>query len=136
MSTQAMCNSFKQEALDGVHLAADVYKAALYTSAATLDKTTTVYSATNEVAGAGYTAGGVTLSGRASGLSGDTAYVDFADPQWTSASITARAMLIYNSSRGNKAVAVIVFDQDYTSTNGTFTVILPAAGATATVRIA
>lgn len=135
--TQALCNSYKQEVLQGVHLAADVYKIALYTSTATLDKTTTVYAATNEVAnGNGYATGGLTMAGFTTGLSGDTAYIDFTtDPQWTAASITARGALIYNSTRANKAVAVLDFGADITSTNDNFTITLPAAGATALIRI-
>lgn len=134
--TTAIANSFKQEILDGVHLAADVYKMALYTSAASLDKTTTTYSTTNEVVGAGYTAGGATLAGRVNGISGDTAYLTFTNPAWAAATITARGCIIYNSTRGNKVVAVFDFGSDIISTAGTFTVVLPAAGLTAAVRIA
>ena len=128
--TQALCTSYKKELLDGVHEAADVYKIALYTSAATLDAGTTAYSATNEVVGTGYTAGGVTLAGFVTAQSGTTAWVDWTtDPQWTAATITARGALIYNSSQSNKAVAVLDFGSDKTSTNGTFTVVLPVADA-------
>lgn len=137
--TQAFCNSFKNELLAMTpHTAGDVYKIALYTSAATLSKATTAYSATNEVSGTGYSAGGATLSGFTAGLDTDTAYIDWTtDPTWPSSSITARGALIYNSSRSNKAVAVIDFGADITSTNGTFTVTLPAAAAaTALIRIA
>ena len=137
--TAAVCNSYKQEVLGGTHLAADTYKIALYTSAATLSKATTAYSATNEVAnGNGYTTGGATLSGFTAALDTDTAYVDFTtDPTWPTATITARGALIYNSTRSNKAVCVLDFGADITSTNGTFTVALPApAAATALVRIA
>jgi len=134
--TAAVCNSYKQEILAGVHLSGDTYKIALYTSAATLSKATTAYSATNEVSGAGYTAGGATLTGFANGLDTDTATLDFADASWPSATITARGALIYNSSRSNKAVCVLDFGADITSTNGTFTVTFPAATAgAATVRI-
>lgn len=134
--TQALCNTFKTELLDGVHLAADTYKIALYTSAATLSKATTAYSATNEVVGTGYTAGGATLSGRAVALDVDTATLDFADPSWASATITARGALIYNATRSNKALAVLDFGADIASTNGTFTVTLPApVAATALVRV-
>lgn len=133
---QSLCNSFKTEALDGVHLAADSYKIALYTSAATLSKATTAYAATNEASGAGYTAGGATLVGRSVVLDVDTAILDFTDPQWASASITARGALIYNASKSNKAVAVLDFGQDITSTNGLFTVALPApAAATALIHL-
>jgi hypothetical protein len=135
--TQAACNSWKKETLEGVHLAADVYKIALFTSAATLSKATTAYSATNEVSGAGYSAGGATLAGYTSVLDTDTAYIDWNDPTWAAATITARGALIYNATQGNKAVAVLDFGSDISSTNGTFTVQLPVpAAATALLRIA
>lgn len=135
--TSAICNSYKQEAMEGVHESGDVYKIALYTSAATLNKSTTAYSATNEVTGTGYSSGGTTLAGIAFGLSTDTAYIDWNDPAWgPGATITARGALIYNSSQGNKAVATIDFGADYTCTNGTLTIQLPAAGASAIIRIA
>lgn len=134
--TTAICNSYKQEVLEGVHASADVYKIALFTSTATLGAATTAYSTTNEVVGTGYTAGGATLSGLSTGLSGSTAYLTFADPSWAAASITARGCLVYNSSKSNKAVAAFDFGGDVTSTNGTFTVDLPVAGAAALVRIA
>ncbi len=135
--TAALCNSYKQEILQGVHAAADVYKLALYPSAATLNKSTTVYSSANEVAnGNGYTTGGQTLTGFAVSLDGDTAILDFADPSWPGATITARGGLIYNSSKSNKAVAVLDFGADIVSTNGAFDVQMPApAAATGLVRI-
>jgi len=138
--TAAVCNSFKQELLAMTpHTAADVYKIALYTSAATLSKATTVYSATNEVAASGsYGAGGITLVGFTVTLDTDTAILDWTtDPTATTATITARGALIYNSSRSNKAVAVLDFGSDITSTAGTFTITFPAATAAAgLVRIA
>ena len=138
--TAAVCNSFKLESLPtaaGVHRAGDVYKCALYTSAATLSNATTVYTATGEVVGAGYVAGGAILSGLATALDGDTAYLDFTDPTWPASTITARGALIYNSSKGNKAVGVLDFGQDISSTNGLFTVALPAPDAAhASVRLA
>ena len=137
--TAAICTSFKQEVLGGEHLAANTYKIALYTSAATLDATTTAYSATNEVAnGNGYTTGGATLSGFTRGNSGTTAWIDFtSDPAWTTSTITARGALIYNSSVSNKAVCVLDFGADKTSTNGTFTVVFPTADASnALIRLA
>lgn len=135
--TSAVCNSFKQELLGGIHdLDTDVIKLALYTSAATLGATTTAYTASNEVVGAGYTAGGNTLSGAAISLDGSVAIVDFSDTTWSSATITARGALIYNSSKSNKAIAVIDFGGDKTSTSGDFTVVFPAAtGTNAIVRI-
>lgn len=134
--TTAICNSYKQEILEGVHSNADTYKLALFTSAATLGASTTAYSTTNEASGTGYTAGGATLTGLATGLASGTAYLTFSDPSWASSTITARGCLIYNASKGNKAVAVFDFGADVTSTNGTFTVDLPAAGASSLVRIA
>ena len=130
--TQAMCTSFKAEALAGIHdFTADTFKIALYTSSATLDATTTAYSATNEASGTNYTAGGETLTvvGGSVNTSGTTAFVDFADVTWTSATITARGALIYNSSQSNKAVAVLDFGSDKTSTAGDFEIAMPAADA-------
>ena len=128
--TQAIPTSFKAEILQGIHDSADTYKMALYTSVATLGASTTAYSATNEVVGTGYTAGGVTLSGFNVTTSGTTAILDFAtDPSWANASITARGALIYNSSKSNKAVYVLDFGSDITSTNGTFAVTLPEPDA-------
>jgi hypothetical protein len=138
MSAQALCVSYLKEILQGIHLAADTYKIALYTSSASLDHTTTAYSATNEVGNSGtYAAGGQALSGFAVSSSSKTAWLDWtSDPVWTSATITARYALIYNSSRSDKAVAVIDFGADKTSTNGTFTVTFPAADASnALIRI-
>ena len=134
--TTAICNSYKQEILEGVHSSTDTYKIALYTSSATLDASTTAYSATNEVSGAGYDAGGKTLTGYVSGLSTGTAYITFDDPSWTSSTITARGCLIYNSSKSNKAVAAFDFGSDVISVSGNFTIDLPAAGASALIRIA
>jgi hypothetical protein len=134
--TTAICNSYKQEILEGVHSSTDTYKIALYTSSATLSASTTAYSSTNEVSGTGYDAGGKTLTGYVSGLSSGTAYITFDDPSWTSSTITARGCLIYNSSKSNKAVACFDFGSDVISVSGTFTIDLPAAGASALIRIA
>ena len=134
--TSAICNSYKQEILEGVHASTDTYKIALFTDAATLGAATTAYSTTNEVSGAGYTAGGATLSGFSSGLASSTAYLTFSDPSFSNATITARGCMIYNSSKSNKAVAVFDFGSNITSTSGTFTVDLPVAGASALIRIA
>jgi len=102
-----------------------------------LSAATTVYSTSDEVVGAGYTAGGNTLAGATVSLSGTTAFVDFSDTSWATATITARGALIYNSSKSNKAVAVLDFGSDKTSTAGTFTVQFPANTASdAVVRIA
>jgi len=136
--TQAMCNSFKTELLEGTHdLDTDAIKIALFTSSATLGASTTAYSTSNEVSGTGYTAGGNTLAGATISLSGSTAIVDFTDTTWTSATITARGALIYNSSKADRAIAVLDFSSDKSSTNGDFTVVFPAADASnAIIRIA
>ncbi len=134
--TTAICNSYKQEILEGVHASGDTYKIALYTDSATLGASTTAYSSTNEVSGTGYTAGGATLSGFSSGLASSTGYVTFSDPSWTSSTITARGCLIYNASKSNKAVAVFDFGENVVSVSGTLTIDLPAAGASALIRVA
>ena len=136
--SQAMATSFKSEILDEQHdLVADTLKIALYTSSASLGATTTAYSATNEVAnGSGYATGGVTLASKAVSTSGTTAYFDAADPTWTSASFTANGALIYNSTNGDKAIAVLAFGGDFTVSSGTFRIVFPAAGANAIVTIA
>jgi VCBS repeat-containing protein len=138
--SQAMCSSFKQQLFLGEHdLDTDTIKLALYTSAATLDASTTVYTTSNEVSSSGtnYTAGGNTLTGATVSLSGTTAFVDFADTSWLTATITARGALVYNASKSNKAIAVLDFGSDKTSTNGTFTVQMPANTASdALIRIA
>lgn len=130
--TQTMCTSFKVESWQAVHdLTTDVLKIALYTSAATLDASTTAYSAANEVSGGSYVAGGATLTGVVLNSSGTTAIVDFADVTW-SGTITARGALIYNSSKSNKAIAVLDFGADKTS-SGTFVIQMPAFTATSAV---
>lgn len=134
--TTAICSSYKKELFDGIHAASDTYKIALFSDAATLSAATTAYATTNEVTGAGYTQGGKTLTGFASGLDGTTAYLTFTDVSWDSATITARGCLIYNSSKSNKAVAAFDFGQNVISTNGTFTVDFPGTGASSLIRIA
>jgi hypothetical protein len=136
---QAMCSSFKPELLGGIHdIDTDAIFIALYTSSATLGAATTAYTATNEVATAGgYTAGGIQLTSPVITLDGTTGICDFADATWPAATITARGALIYNSSKSDKAIAVLDFGSDKISTAGAFTVIMPAAAAaTALVRIA
>ena len=140
--TQALCTSFKVEILQAIHnftlSTGDVFKLALYTSSASLDAATTAYTSSNEVGNSGtYTAGGGTLTNVTPTSSGTTAFLDFADISFTSATITARGALIYNSSKSNRAVAVLDFGADKISTTGTFTVQVPAADASnAIVRIA
>ena len=134
----AFCTSAKVGFLTGTYVPlTDTMKIALYTNSATLDATTTAYSATNEVVGTGYTAGGNTLTGNAISSGGTTAWITFSDPSWTTSTITARGALIYDSTQSNAAIAVLDFGADKTSTAGTFTVQMPvAAASTALIRIA
>jgi hypothetical protein len=140
--TQAMCTSFKKALLDGeMDFSGDTaqtYKIALYTSSASLDATTTAYTTSNEVTGTGYTAGGNTLTISTNPTtSGTTAYLDFADTTFSSATITARGALIYQSGGGTPAVAVLDFGADKTSTAGDFTIQFPTADASnAILRLA
>jgi len=137
--TQALCNSFKTEIIQGIHLASNDYYIALYTSTASLDKTTTTYTGVlNEVAnGNGYLTTGKILTGYSVTLDGDTAILDFSPVTWSASSITARGALIYNHSlAGKNAVCVLSFGSDYSSTNGDFTVTFPVSGAaTSLIRI-
>jgi hypothetical protein len=139
--SQAMCTSFKKELLEAVHnfknSGGDTFKIALYTSSASLGAATTAYSTTNEITGTGYTAGGNTLTRVDPSSSGTTGFTDFANTTWSSATITARGALIYNDTDSDKAVAVLNFGADKTSTAGDFTIQFPAADATnAIIRIA
>ena len=140
--TQAMCTSFKSEILsDDLHdFLADTIKIALFTSSATINATTTAYATTNEISGTGYTAGGVTLTSKVVGTadtstSGGKAYLDFANPTWTTATFTANGALIYNNTSSDRAIAVLAFGGDFTVSGGTFEIVLPAAGASAIIRI-
>jgi hypothetical protein len=143
---QTSTTSFKTELLQAVHnfgpTSADTFKIALYTAAADLNATTTVYSTLNEVTGTNYTAGGNTLVISVSPTATDnsygvpTAYISFANTTWSSASFTARAALIYNSSEGNKSVAILDFGSDKTVSGTDFTVQFPTATSnSAIVRI-
>jgi len=129
--TQEICNSFKQQLFNGEHDldtgSAFTYRIALYTSTATLNKSTTTYSATNEVVGTGYTAGGNALTLNGTSLTGDIAYLDFADTEWTSASFTAAGALIYKDDTVDQAVCVLSFGGDQTVSSGTFTIQFPTA---------
>lgn len=141
--TTAMCSSFKRDLLKGYHgMDSDTFKMALFTSSATLGAATTNYSSTNEVSGTGYSAGGQALDNGSVTLSGTTAFVDFNDETWSTATITANGALIYNTqtnggSGTTDAVAVLAFGGDKTSTNGDFVVQFPTADASnAVIRIA
>jgi hypothetical protein len=140
-----MCTSFKAQILEAVHdfrsSGGDTFKIALYSSAATLDATTTAYTSSDEVANSGtYAAGGGTLTNVTPTTSGTTAFTDFDDISFTSATINARGALIYNSTPThtytNPSVAVLDFGGDKISTSGTFTIQFPAADASnAIIRI-
>ena len=139
--TQAMCTSFKKELLEGTHnfknSGGGTFKLALFTSSATLGASTTAYATTNEVTGTGYSAGGGTLTRVDPTSSGTTAFTDFADLTFSTATITANGALIYNSSASDKAVIVLAFGGDKTSTAGDFTIQFPTADASnAIIRIA
>ena len=136
--TQAVCNSFKEELLKGLHdLDGHTLKLSLYTSSATLGPTTTAFSTTNESSGTNYTSGGATISNVAVSLSGTVAFVDFDDVSFSSATISdAAGALIYNSSASNRAIAVLDFGGTKSVSSGTLTVTLPSASATtALIRI-
>jgi hypothetical protein len=126
---QTQTTSFKSQLYQAVHnMLTDTLKIALYTAATDLNEATTIYSATNEVTGTGYVAGGVVLTGVTLNTSDYTAYINFADVVFN-ASVTARCALIYNVTQGNKSVAVLDFGSDKTSSN--FTITMPANTSTA-----
>jgi len=138
-----MCTSFKQELLVGTHnftnSSGNTFKLALFTNSASFNAATTAYTTTNEVGNSGsYSQGGGTLTNVTPTTTGTTAVTDFnPDLSFTTATITARGALIYNSSVSNKAIAVLDFGGDKSSTSGTFSIVFPAKTATgAIIRIA
>ena len=149
--TSAICSSFKRDLLKGKHDfdtsgdGGDSFKIALYTSSATSGAATTDYSVTNEItntSGSAYSAGGEALTNTGVGLTSTTAFTDFSDVSWTSASFTANGALIYNTTTDGgtgttDAVCVIAFGSDKTATNGTFTIQFPANDSSnAIIRLA
>ncbi len=147
--TSAICNSFKTEVLTAVHdftaSTGNTFNLALYTSSATINKSTTAYSATNEISntsGSAYSAKGNTLTNIDVALDSSTAICDFANSSWTSASFTARGLLLYNTTAitgftTNRSILAINFGGDKTVTSGTFTIEFPAAAAsTAIIQLA
>ena len=145
ITTNAICDSFKKELLQGKHdfdTSSDTYKLAMYTSSATLGKSTTNYATGNEVSSSGYSAGGKALVNQGVKVSSSVAITDFADLSFVGVTLTARGALIYNTttdggSNTTDAVAVLDFGADKTATSGTFTIQFPAAAATtAIIRIA
>ena len=147
--TSAICNSFKQEILEAEHnftaTTGNTFNLALYTSSATLGASTTDYSTSQEItntSGTAYTAGGKALTNTGVGLTSTTAFTDFSDVSWTSASFTANGALIYNTTTGTStsttdAVCAIAFGSDKTATSGTFTIQFPANDSSnAIIRLA
>jgi hypothetical protein len=137
MLTPGMCNTFKEELLKGIHdFLTDTFKIALYTNSATLGPATTVYTTSNESSGAGYTAGGNTLTGATVSLSQGIAFVTFSTTTWVSGNFSARGALIYNSSKANRAVAVYEFGEIKTVSSGNFQIQFPPNNPTdAVIRI-
>ena len=147
---QAMCTAFKSEVLKATHnfsaSGGNSFKLALYaeggggksSTTATLGATTTVFTTTGEVASSGtYVTGGLALTNIDPTTGGTTGFTDFADKSFTTATITAMGAMIYNDTNGDKAVCVLDFGSNKTSTSGTFTITFPAAAAsTAIIRIA
>ena len=135
--SQAVCNSFKKELLDGVHDLAtggDVFKLALYTSSANLSGSTTSFTTTGEVSASGqYASGGSALQSQQTSVASGVAIVDFADLSFTGVTLTSRGALIYNTSDSNKAVCVLDFGGDKTATAGTFTIQFPAFTTSAAI---
>jgi len=135
---QAMCTQFKRDVMLGLHdLDTDTIKIALYTSSATLNATTTAYTTSNEVAnGNGYATGGVTLANASVITNSTSGCFDSNNPEWTSATFTARGALIYNDTESDFAIAVLDFGGDFSVAGGTFRIVFPAQTAnTAIVRI-
>jgi len=143
---QTLATSFKVEILDGIHnfgvgviratTAADTFKIALYSTLATLNSTTTVYTTQDEVTGTGYTAGGNTLVISQAPTSTNTetvAWLNFENSSWANATFSADGALIYNSTQGNKAVAILNFGSTKTTANQTFTVTFPASTSSAAI---
>jgi hypothetical protein len=132
---QTQTTSFKAELYQGIHdLTTDVIKIALYDGNANLNEDTTAYTTFNEIVYTGYTAGGKVMTGITVNTSGYTAYVGFDNVVWTPGAFTARCALIYNSSQGNKSVAVLDFGSDKTTTTS-FTITMPAnTASTALIR--
>lgn len=139
--TTAMATSFKSELMQGLHnfllSGGNTFKLALYTSAATIGASTTVYSTTNEATGTNYTAGGATLTRIDPTTSGTTAYTDFADLVFSTVTITANGCMIYNSTNGNRTVSTHAFGGDVTATAGNLTIVFPTADSSnAILRLA
>ena len=133
MIVQGQTTSFKEELYEAIHnFTTDTFKIALYTANATLNQDTLAYTATGEITGTGYTAGGKSLVSPTVNASDGTAYISFNNISWTSASFTVRGALIYNSSKANRSVAVLDFGSDKVTTS-TFTITFPANTSTSAI---
>ena len=133
---QGLTTSFKEQILNGVHdLETDSLYIALYTALASLDETTTIYTAINEITGTGYVAGGNLLTNVTVKSADGVAYVDFSNPTWNPASFTARGALIYNSSKGNKSIAVLDFGSDKTTVIQFVITLPPDEASSAIIRL-
>lgn len=132
--SQVICDSFKVEIFQGIHNftagTGDVFKMALYASAVPLSSSVTVYTTTNEVSGAGYTAGGITLTTVTPVLVGSTAVVDFADVTFGPVTLTFNQMMLYNSSKANRAVAVFNLGSYTGISGGNLVIQMPPPTAT------
>jgi hypothetical protein len=140
ITTSAICNSFKKELLEGKHnftqTSGDVFKLSLYTSSATLGKSTTSFTTDNQVSATGqYASGGgkLAVGSQQTSVASDTAIVDFGDRSFTGVTLTARGALIYNTSNSNTAVACLDFGGDKSATSGTFTIQFPAFTTSAAI---
>ena len=145
ITTNAICNSFKKELLQGKHdfdTSSDTYKLAMFTSQATLGASTENYTTGNEVSSSGYTAGGGTLVNQGVKVSSAIAITDFADLSFVGVTLTARGALIYNTqtnggSNTTDAVCVLDFGGNKSSSSGDFTIQYPTNDANnAVIRIA
>ena len=143
ITTNAICNSFKKELLEATHNfsnpGGNTFKLAMYTTSATLGKSTTSFTTGNEVSSpsGGYSSGGKALVNTGTSLATNTAITDFSDLSFVGVTITARGALIYNDTNGDKAVAVLDFGGDKTASAGTFTIQFPAFTTSAAIlRIA
>ena len=136
-----MCTSFKKELMTATHnftnSTGNTFKLALYDNNASFPASTTAYTTSIEISGSGYSAGGGTLPNVTPTTGSTTAFTDFADLTFSTATITARGCMIYNDTNSDKSVATIDFGGDKTSTAGDFTIVFPAkAASTAIIRIA
>lgn len=133
--TACATNQAKQDWFSGLHQPGDNYMCALYTAAASLDATTTAYTATGEASGAGYSAGGQTLTGFAVSLYGNTAQLTWNNPNWTASTLSnVVACMVYNASRSNHSLCILTFTSTST-TDGTFTVVFPTTPGAQTITL-